>query len=71
MKYTPIITNGMLSHWPMFSDMLSSKFTWISFRNSKKKRKVKMVVLKFVSSLVSCYFCPRLYSQTIPKKKMK
>lgn len=44
MKYTPIITNGILSHWPMFSVMLSSKFTWFSFRNSMKKRKVKISV---------------------------
>ena len=42
MKYTPIITNGILSHWPMFSVMLSSKFTWFSFRNSMKKRKVNL-----------------------------
>ena len=32
MKYTPIITNGILSHWPMFSVMLSSKFTWFFFQ---------------------------------------
>ncbi len=38
------MTNGMLSHWPMFSDMLSSKFTWFSFRNSMKKRKRKISV---------------------------
>ena len=38
------MTNGMLSHWPMFSDMLSSKFTWFSFRNSMKKRKRKIYV---------------------------
>ena len=31
----------------------------------------RLVVLKSVSSLLSCFFCPRLYSQTIPKKKMK
>lgn len=36
--------NGTLSHCPMFSIMLSSKASWLAFRNSMKKRKVKMVV---------------------------
>ena len=38
------MTNGMLSHCPMFSVMPSSKFTWFSFRNSMKKRKTNISV---------------------------
>ncbi len=40
--HTPRMMKGMLSSWPMSKGMEFSKSTWLIFRNSTKKRKVKI-----------------------------
>ena len=43
MHHTPNTTNGMLNNCPISNGMPCSKATCSFFRNSMKKRKVKMV----------------------------